>query len=60
MGERITLGSKVKDTVTGFEGTATARAEYLDGRVSVQVEALRDGKPISEWFPESRIVVVEG
>jgi hypothetical protein len=60
MGERITLGSKVKDTVTGFEGTSTARAEYLDGRVSVQVEALRDGKPISEWFPEFRIVVVEG
>lgn len=27
----VTLGARVKDNITGFEGIATGRAEYLYG-----------------------------
>lgn len=55
----IKLGEKVKDGITGFEGVATARAEYLYGCVRVLVESkkLKDGKPIDEWFDEQRLTV---
>lgn len=33
----IVLGSKVKDKVTGFEGTAIARIEYLTGCIQYGV-----------------------
>ncbi len=54
----IKLGEKVKDTVTAFEGTATARTEYLWGcpQVRVQPEGLKDGKPIEpQWIEEPRL-----
>lgn len=54
----IELGQKVQDSLTGFEGVATARTEYLYGCVRVLVEPglLKDGKPIEgEWFDEQRI-----
>jgi hypothetical protein len=60
MGEKVQLGSKVKDSVTGLEGTATARAEYLHGSPSVRIEGRNtDGKPFDEWVPEPRVAVVE-
>ena len=53
----VKLGEKVKDSITGFEGTVTARAEYLYGCVRVEVTpaALKDGVPVeSQWFDEQR------
>jgi hypothetical protein len=58
----IELGSKVKDSITGFSGIATGRAEYLHGcaRVLVEPQELKDGKPVeSQWLDEPRLVVVE-
>lgn len=45
---RINLGDKVKDSVTGFEGIAIARTEWLHGcfRILVQPQKLtKDGAP---------------
>ena len=58
----ITLGSKVKDRFTGFQGIATGRAEFVFGcsRIQVEPEELKDGKPIEpQWFDEQRIEVVQ-
>jgi len=54
----IKLGDKVKDKLTGYSGTAVARAEYLYGCVWISVipEELQDGKPIEDvWFDEGRL-----
>lgn len=52
----FTLGSKARDTVTGFTGTVTARAEYLQGATQVRLERLdNDGKLSAEWFDENRL-----
>lgn len=50
-----TLGEKVRDKITGFEGIATARTEYLFECVRVCVETLQDGKPTEAWFDEQRL-----
>ena len=58
----IKLGSKVRDNITGFTGIATARTEWLHGcaRVTVQPQALHDGKPIDPFtFDEEQMEVVE-
>jgi hypothetical protein len=57
---KITLGSKVKDTITGFQGIATGRAEYLLADPSVLVEAPvgADNKSVDCWIKESRLEVV--
>ena len=57
----IELGQKVKDSVTGFRGVATARCEYLYEAPVILVESqmLVDGKPIEPlWFPEDRLDLV--
>ena len=48
----IKLGQKVTDHVTGFTGTATGRAEYLDGSVSVFVEPV--ATPEGTWAKKGR------
>jgi len=35
---RIRLGSKVRDIVTGFEGVALSRVEYMNGCVQICVK----------------------
>lgn len=57
MEDAVELGSKVKDSITGFKGVAIARCTYLYGCVHVQVEAstLTDGKSVTEWFDEQRL-----
>jgi len=58
----VRLGSKVRDTITGFQGIATGRTEWLYGctRISVEPTTLHEGKPIeSHWFDEQRIEVLE-
>lgn len=57
----VTLGDKVKDTVTGFTGIAVARHTYLTGcsRVSVQPPVDKDGKcPEEHTFDEPMLEVV--
>lgn len=55
----IKMGDKVKDVISGFEGVATGRAEYLHGcvKILVEPEGLQEsGKPIgAEWFDEQRL-----
>jgi len=53
----IKLGDEVKDKVTGFEGIAMARTEYLYGCVLIgvllKVLSKDEGKPIDwVWFDE--------
>jgi hypothetical protein len=57
--EPIELGRKVKDSVTGIEGVATARAVYLHGVVTVRVEWAHDGLARDDWFAETRLSYVE-
>lgn len=54
----VRLGDRVKDDISGFEGIAVARSEYLYGCVRVCVEpmALHEGRLIeSQWFDEQRL-----
>lgn len=58
----IELGSKVKDTVTGLVGIATARTEWLNGcaRVTIQPQELKDGRPVEGYtVDEPQIEVLE-
>lgn len=57
----ITLGTKVKDSLSNFEGTVTARIEYLFDTPQVQVTSnayTTDGKVAVEWITESRVTIV--
>jgi hypothetical protein len=59
----IELGSRVRDAITGFEGIATSRAEFLYGcvRYGIESESLdKDDKPMeAQFFDEYRIEVLE-
>jgi hypothetical protein len=57
----ITLGSKVKHTITGFTGIAIARTTWLSGcaRITIKPQTLKDGSTInSETFDESELEVL--
>ncbi len=59
--ERIELGWKVKDTITGFTGVAVAFYDYLHGcrRIEIQPTELHEGKPIAaQSFDEPQLKVV--
>ena len=59
----ITLGSIVKDNITGFTGVVITRASYLNGCVSYHVQPQKldkEGKKINaEWFDVEQLTVVE-
>ena len=58
----VKLGSRVKDTITGFVGVAVARSEWMYGcnRIVVESQELKDGKTIDgQWFDEQRIETIE-
>jgi hypothetical protein len=59
----IQLGSKVRDTLTGFSGMLTGRTEWLYGCIRLGIDPCKvnkDGKPIeTEWFDEQRVEVIE-
>lgn len=46
------LGQKCKDSITGFEGIATARHQYLYGCIRYTLE---NKKGLSETFDEQRL-----
>ena len=61
MGRKIQLGSKVKDLITGYEGTVTAKTEYLHRESMYLVESVdTTGRPIEWWVDKNRLKVVEG
>ena len=57
----IKLGNKVRDKVTGYEGIATARVEYLNGCVQycVKPKVGSDGKmPDPEYIDIQQLEVL--
>lgn len=56
----IKLGEGYKDRITGFEGVAISKTEYLNGCVSIllQPQGLdKEGKPTeSEYFDIQRLI----
>ena len=57
----IELGNKVKDIVTGFEGIAVSKVEYLNGCVQFCIKPLKgkDGKmPEGEYIDQQQLSVV--
>ena len=59
----VKLGDRVKDIISGFEGIATGRIEYLYGCSQIQIvpETMdKDGKKRdAQWLNEQRVVIVE-
>lgn len=58
----IQLGSRVRDSLTGFTGTAIGRTEWMYGcaRIAIEPTELKDGKPIDMvWFDEQRVQLVQ-
>ena len=59
----IKLGSKVRDTISGFEGIVTARHEYLNGCVRYSISATsldENGKMFDEaWLDDQQVEVIE-
>ncbi len=57
----ITLGSTVRDSITGFAGIATSRTRYLHGclQIGITPSELHDGKIVEGWsFDEQRIEIL--
>ncbi len=54
----IKLGEHYKDKITGFEGIATAKSEFLNGckRVLLEPAVSKEGKLTEEWIDEQRLV----
>lgn len=59
--EIIALGAKVRDRLTGFEGVATARCEYITGCVQYGVLPMvkaDGGYPDAVYIDEQRLEVI--
>lgn len=56
----INLGDKCREQVTGFEGIATSRVEYMNGCVRYCLEAPgKDGGVEELYFDEQRLSVIQ-
>ena len=58
----ITLGNRVKDTLTGFKGIGIGRAVYLYGcsQILIKSEKLKEGSPTDgHWIDEQRIITLK-
>lgn len=51
----IQLGERYRDTITGFEGVATARFEYLHGCVRWNLTGVVNGEPKDFSFDEPQL-----
>ena len=59
---KIKLGQVVRDKISGNEGTAIARTEWLNGcvRITIQPEGTKDGCPFDNFtVDEPQIEVVK-
>lgn len=53
---KIELGKRYRDKVSGWEGTATGRYEFLNGCVRFEIAgADKDGKPAEFVFDEGQL-----
>lgn len=58
----IKLGSRVKDKLTGFEGLANARTNWMSGNVTINIEptVMFEGKPVTALsFEAPRVQLIE-
>jgi hypothetical protein len=57
----ITLGQKVRDQITGFEGIAVAKVEYINGCIQFGIKPKStDGKmPETVYLDEQTLEVVD-
>jgi hypothetical protein len=61
----IKLGSKVRDSISGYEGIATARTNWLNGCVGICIEGplAKDDKGVVRrddlWVDEQRVEVLK-
>ena len=54
------LNNKVKDELTGYNGTVTAVAVYNTGEVRLLVETVDStGRPIGWWFDAKRTIAID-
>ena len=62
MSEKVILGEKYKDTISGFVGIAVCRSTWLHGSITVNLQGYvsEDGKvPDTEVFNEARLVSIK-
>ena len=55
------LGTKAKDTITGFSGVVTGKASYITGcdQFLLQPQCKEDGDMVDgRWFDEQRLEIV--
>ena len=56
----ISLGDKVRDTVSGWEGIATGKYEFMNGCVRWEISGVdKDGKPEGFVFDEQQVELLE-
>lgn len=61
MADKVKLGERYRDTVSGWEGIATARYEYMNGCVRIEISHKdKDGKPEAFAFDIQQIELVKG
>lgn len=57
----IELGMKVRDRISGIEGIATARTEFINGCVRISVQPKVDKKtntlPAEVWFDDKQLEI---
>lgn len=58
---KIKLGDKVKDTISDFEGIATAEHRYLHGcrRITVSPKSKNGSVPDDKTFDEPQLELIE-
>jgi hypothetical protein len=60
--KHVPLGTRMKDTVTGFEGIAVAKIEFLNGCVQYNLKPKldKDGKIVeAQMFDSQQLIVVD-
>ena len=58
---KISLGSIVRDLITGFEGVVISRSQWLNNcnTYGVKPQELKNGKPLdTQWFDEPQLKLV--
>lgn len=58
----IELGWRVKDSISGFQGIATAFARFINGceRIEITPEQMKDGKLLdTHYFDAQQLVVID-
>jgi hypothetical protein len=61
--QKVFLGKRYRDIVSGFDGIVTSRHEYLNGCVRVSLTAKKlggDKKPVVDTFDVQQLKLVDG